>query len=143
MVAVCLSFDAMMNQFVSGQLHQLCGPIATVPFLGLLTLFLRELSPTLLWFSFAWLMVSGNTRRWIGILGLAVYLTIDLLNNFLIFPAYMYQWQSTLPTPVPYSNWYYVGGFALRILHAAFVFLCVSLMHVVGYRWDIHRPSTP
>ena len=54
---------------------------------------------------------------------------------------YLDQVQPILGTKPQLTFWYFVGSFAVSILHDLIVLLCFGIIHVAGYRWDIRRPK--
>ena len=89
--------------------------------------FLDHAMTALVWFSTAWLFVARNPMRWIGIVGLVVYLIFSGHYCFIIEPL-------DIPAIGPL---YYGGLFAVIIFHLSVSFLSLGMMHLAGYRWDI------
>ena len=101
--------------------------------------FFSALSTTLLWLSIAWLFVSRNPMQWIGVSGLLVHFALSGLIYLFVVPMYLDQVQLKLGTKPQLTFWYFVGSFAVSILHDLIVLLCFGIIHVAGYRWDIRR----
>lgn len=139
-VAVMLSLDAVVNQWLQSQPG--LGIIAnkTLTNFGFLLSVVNEFNSTILWFSIAWLFVARNPRRWIGVLGLSMHWVIVGLNCFLFLPMYLNQWQTISNSQMPYDIWYFVGSYAVNIFHDLIALVCFGMIHVAGYRWDIHGP---
>jgi len=140
-VAVTLSFDAVVFQVANEQEVQIVQPPSSQRFIELVMFVFSEFSTVLFWFSVAWLFVSRNPRRWIGVLGLFIHFAISGLMDLLVFPMYWDQVQPLWGTKPQLAFWYFVGSFAVNIFHDLIVFLCFGIIHVAGYRWDIWRPS--
>jgi len=140
-VAVTLSFDALATQFALAQEVEIVQLPSSQRFIELVMFVFPKFSTVLLWFSVAWLFVSRNPRRWIGVLGLFIHFAISGLMDLLVFPMYWDQVQPLWGTKPQLAFWYFVGSFAVNIFHDLIVFLCFGIIHVAGYRWDIWRPS--
>ena len=137
-VAVVFSIDQLANQRVSMQMNAMY-PQSRSQF-NFLFDFSNQLSTALVWFSVAWLFVARNPKRWIGSVGLIIYamslgvyilVVVPLLMNRESFPP-------GVKMPV-FGPSYFVGAFAINGFPVLIVFLCVSMMHIAGYRWDIRR----
>lgn len=134
-VAVGLSFDALAYKFVSG---------SRAP-LGVLfnrvnhsIYFIQIVLAALVWFSIAWLFVARNAKRWIGIVGLLAYLIWNGIYSLVIVRLEVVQLQ--LPSgSTAIGSFYLLSTFAISLLHVYIMFLCVGMMHLAGYRWDIRR----
>lgn len=139
-VAVMLSLDAVVNQWLQSQPG--LGAIAneSLTRFGFLLSVLHEFNSTLLWFSIAWLLVARNPRRWIGALGLSMHWILGGLYCFLILPMYMNQWQTSVNSPMPFDIWYFAGAYAVSIFHDLVALVCFGIIHAAGYRWDIDKP---
>jgi len=140
-VAVTLSFDAVVFQVANEQEVRIVQPPSSQRFIELVMFVLSEFSTTLFWFSIAWLLVSRNPRRWIGVLGLLIHLLFGGLMYLLFVPTYLNQVQPILGTKPQFAFWFFVGSFVVSIFHDLIVLLCFGIIHVAGYRWDIWRPS--
>lgn len=138
-VAVMLSLDAVVNQWLQSQPGH--GAIAndSLTSFGFLLSVLHEFNSTLLWFSMAWLLVPRNPRRWIGALGLSIHWIAGGLYCFLILPMYLNQWQTSMNSPMQFDVWYFAGSYAVSIFHDLVALVCFGIIHAAGYRWDIHR----
>ncbi len=137
-VAIALSIDVFVNQRVSMQTNTM------YPQSNYLSNFLfdfsNQLSRALVWFSVAWLFVARNSKRWIGIVGLIVYVMLLGVNMLVIAPLITNQGPFPPGVTMPvFGPSYFVGLFAISLFHILVVFLCVGMMHVAGYRWDIRR----
>jgi len=133
-VAVVLSIDLLVNQRASTQMK------AMYPQSRYLVHFLSQLSTALVWFSVAWLFLARNPKRWIGVVGLIVY--VMSLGVYMLVIAPLVTNQGPFPPgakmPV-FGPFYFASMFAVSVFHVLVVFLCVGMMHVAGYRWDIRR----
>lgn len=136
-VAIGLSFDALTYRLDSGTR----APIGNLlNCMNLSIFFIQNLITALVWFSTAWLFVARNTKRWIGIVGLIAYLIWSGLYTMVIVPLEMSQVQlppaaiKTVLGPI-----YFLGSFTITLFHLFIIFLCVGMMHLAGYRWDIRR----
>lgn len=111
-------------------------------FVFLMSLF-YGMATALLWFSFAWLFVDRSPRRWFGGLGVIIYVMYLVLNLFVLLPIMMRMIsQATVPAGAIMPTidlTYTLGQFAIGVLHIGIVFLCVGMMHLAGYRWDVRR----
>lgn len=139
-VAICLSVEALAFQLMPSNTPFVYKNDSLNLFRILASLFYQFLN-ALLWFSTAWLFVLRNPMRWIGGLGLAIYLLLMGIYYLLVLPLLLNQ----QPVPpgarmVTFGPFFFVGSFAVCILHAIIVFLCVGMMHLAGFRWDIRRP---
>ena len=135
-VAVCMSIDSLIHQTLQPD-------FASFFFIREFVYFLLSLAAltanALLWFSIAWLFVAGNPKRWIGILGIAIFLVYNGVLHFWIYPLYATQNAGGSGSGLNmFDSTYYLGLFVISIV---IVFLCVGAMHWAGYRWDIYRPS--
>ena len=105
---------------------------------------LYSLSTALMWFSTAWLFVANNRMRWIGIVGLAVYLVFLSVNYFAIVPELVRQMRQSSSLPASAfsyfdSSFMVFSQFAISVFQIGFVFLYLGIIHLVGYRWEIRR----
>ena len=139
-VAVMLSLDSVVNQLL--QLQPGLGIIANKSLMGFgfLLSVLNAFNSTLLWFSIAWLLVSRNPRRWLGVLGLPMHWIIGGLNCFLFQPMYLNQRQKISNSQMLFDIWYFVGSYGVIIFHDLIALVCFGVIHAAGYRWDILRP---
>ncbi len=140
LVAFGLSIDGLASKLFSSNTNGANGLLDGFnAFLFFMSLF-YEMAYTLLWFSFAWLLAYRNPRRWYGGFGVAGYVMFLVLFQFVFLPIMIAQ--ATIPagaTIPPLDLFYSLVQFAIGVLHMGIVFLCVGMMHVAGYRWDILR----
>ena len=136
-VAMGLSIDGFKYQLYANE-------FASRYELSLWTIALRllsELTTAILWLSAAWIFVARNTKKWWGVLGLVAYLLFQGIYCLLIAPMWVDQTQVPAGITLPkFGIEFYLGSLAIKVFQMAIVFLCVGAMHLVGYRWDIHRP---
>ncbi len=138
LVAIGLGIDGVMNLAFVQRSPASVGPNTLNYFLFAIAIF-HQLMTALIWFSAAWLLVVNNSKRWIGWLGLVVYLIFLGVYFFAILPEFFrrqFQDSGVTILTIGFNNW---GYFAISVVQIALVFLCVSVMHLVGYRWDIRR----
>jgi len=138
LVAIGLSIDAVMNLAIVQRSPALVAP-NNFNYFYFATALHHQLMTALIWFSAAWLLVANNSKRWIGWLGLVVHLMFLGVYFFAILPEFFrrqFQDSGVTISTIGFNNW---GYFAISVFQIAIVFLCVSIMHLVGYRWDIRR----
>ena len=138
-VAIALSFNELVLRFAIEQKVEIVQLPSSQRFIESVMFIFSALSTTLLWLSIAWLFVSRNPMRWIGVSGLFVHFALSGLMYLLVAPMYLDQVQLNLGTKPQLTFWYFVGSFAVSILHDLIVLLCFGIIHVAGYRWDIRR----
>ncbi len=137
-VAIVLSIDLLANQLVSTQVKAMYSQSRNQ--FNILVDIIQKLSTALIWFSAAWLLVGSNPKRWIGGVGLIVYVMLLGISILVITPLLMNQGPFPPGVTMPvFGPLYFVGTFAVSVFHILIVFLCVGMMHIAGYRWDIRR----
>ena len=137
LVAIGLGIDAVMNLAIVPRSIAQVEPNNLNYFYFAIVLH-HQLMTALIWFSAAWLLVANNSKRWIGWLGLVLHLMFLGVYYIVILPEFFRQIQESVATisTIGFNFW---GYFATSVFHIALVFLCVGIMHLVGYRWDIQR----
>jgi hypothetical protein len=116
------------------------GPAIQTNMARMLTTFLHDALTVLLWLSAAWLFVADNPKRWFGGIGLVFYWILLGLYFFLVLPTLIFQQSSPAVSNASLVSFQQLAGsFAISVFHVAIVFLCVGMMHMAGYRWDIRR----
>ena len=147
-IAVMLSLDVAANRWVQSYPENLFFANESLTRFWFLLSVLHEFNSAMLWFSIAWLMVARNAMRWIGVLGLSIHWIIDGLYCFVFLPLYLNQLQASFLAMFSpgfismyrFEIWYFAGRFAVSIVHDVMTIACFGIIHVAGYRWDIHRP---
>ncbi len=138
LVAFGLGIDAVINLQFSQSSSSMFATTA-LNYFYLAIVFFHQLMTALLWFSAAWLHVANNSKRWIGWLGLVVYLVFLSVYFFAILPEFMRRQLQGNGVTISTIGFNYWVTFAICVLQIAIVFFCVGIMHLVGYRWDIRR----
>ena len=109
-----------------------------------LVTFFYGMASALLWLSIAWLSVVRNKRRWVGGFGVLIYVIYPSLNHFVLTPMWIKQTTDQSGFTVPtFDLSYPLFLFAISVLPIGVAFLCVGMMHLSGYRWDVLRRIEP
>lgn len=137
MAAFYFSADSLANQFISGQDRSFFAVGWGVRINRIIGTFIFAISSSLLWFSMAWLFVAKNPMRWMGGLGLVVYVALIGVLYFVIYPLLTKQQQYPTGVTVPKLGPIYLSLFVVQVLHISFVFLCIGMMHLAGYRQNL------
>ncbi len=143
LVAISLGIDAVANRQAIGDPLPGNLPNDLSRYYFLMTTF-YSLSTALMWFSTAWLFVANNRMRWMGIVGLVVYLVFLSVNYFAIVPELIRQMRQSSSLPASAfsyfdSSFMVFSQFAISVFQIGFVFLYLGMIHLAGYRWDILR----
>ncbi len=138
LVAFGLGIDAVINLVIAQRSSSM---FATndLNYFYLAIVFFYQWMTALIWFSAAWLLVANNSKRWIGSLGLVVYLVFLGVYFFAILPEFIRRQSQESGVTLSTIGFNYWGAFAISVLQIAIIFFCVGIMHLVGYRWDIRR----
>ncbi len=140
-VAFCFIVDGLINLLFSELTITRSGQgLAKLQYTTILHNAIYSAVTSLVWFSAAWLFVAANPKRWIGGLGLLVYVFAIGIIYLLIVPLLIGQQFPPGVTAPTFGFW--VCSFAIQVLHIPIVFLCFGMVHLAGYRWDILRRST-
>ena len=138
LVAIGLGTDAVMNLVMSQRSSSMFAT-NNLNYFYLAIAFFHQWMTALIWFSAAWLLVANNSKRWIGWLGLVVYLMFLGVYFFAILPEFIRMQSQESGVTISTIGFNYWGAFAICVLQIAIVFFCVGIMQLVGYRWDIRR----
>lgn len=142
LVAISLGIDALANRQAFGQTLPWNTPYLSRYYFLMTTLY--SLSTALMWLSTAWLFVANNRMRWIGVVGLVVYIAYLSVYFFAFLPEFIRQTRqsSSLPS-ITFSDFdssfMVFSQFAISVFQIGFVFLYLGMIHLAGYRWDILR----
>ena len=143
LVAISFGLDAVANRQAFGDPLPGNLPNNLSRYYFLMTT-LYSLSTALMWLSSAWLFVANNRMRWIGVVGLVVYIAYLSVYFFAFLPEFIRQMRqsSSLPSiTFSYfdSSFMVFSQFAISVFQIGFVFLYLGMIHLAGYRWDILR----
>lgn len=135
-VAIALGMDAAVNR-ASGQ--SLLGNSSFLSQYYFLMTAFHTLSMTLAWFSTAWLFVPNNRMRWMGALGIGGVIALLSAYYFVCLPEFYRQRMKLSSVRAFSGSLMHLNQFAVSVFQIGFVFLCVGMIHLAGYRWDILR----